>query len=395
MSRLRLGLFAAVVIAVSVSTATSTEEPNSDRYDVRDDDTFLAIAMSQRGTESAAKVEPGTGRVLQMMFSNYTSTPLPGAIELTPDPFKDDTVVNAARAAAKAGTCNATDHQCMIPFVPPSDIFPNASEAPELGVILYGGGLVDPRSYSVLAHRLATRYGMVVLIPIFAGDIPFTPCTTGRVPVAASMYPTVKKWVLMGHSFGGTAAASDLASIMNLNGTVVASDSPTLREAMGGLVLMASYAGPVAGCGTNDFSGTDIPVAVVTAENDEILNWTRWTENVGYVPANSTFFLEIMGGNHGGFGSYNTTERIEVLGPAQIDGPLLIDPSVQWDLTVAAAAHVASRSGVPLPKPLLVESPSPTPPGGDTSTGYRSYWYSDHPMTMLSALALMVLFKAM
>jgi Alpha/beta hydrolase family len=232
------------------------------------------------------------------------------------------------------------------------------------------------------------------VIPIFAGDIPFTPCSTGRVPVAASMYPTVQKWVLAGHSFGGTAAVSDLYSILYANGTA-ASESESLREAMGGLVLLASDAGPLKGCGSNNFSDTDLPMALVRGQNDQILNMTRWEADVVNVPPNTTFLLEIMGGNHGGFGSYNTTERVEVLGPAQIDGPLLIDPAVQWDLTVAAIAHVASRSGVPLPKPLLAESPSPSPPG-QSSAGHRSYWDgpADHPWGMLWTLVLVVLLKA-
>lgn len=315
---------------VVATVVTSTESFSSDKG------ALLTFAQGNH--------DSGLGRMLQgPSLPNYTSPPLPDALALTPKLFQDEQVMKEAREAARTGTCNRTVHSCMIPFLPPLDAF--AEDSPSLGVVLYGGGLVDPRSYSVLATRLAQRYGFAVYIPIFANDISFVPCNTGRLQVAQALMPSVRKWVLMGHSFGGTAAVVDLYAIKNQNNT-------ESLDAIAGLVLLASDIGLVAGCGDIDFSGTSIPMALVTASNDQILNRTRAEDNRANVPVNDTFFLDILGGNHGGFGSYNASERVAILGPRQVDGPMLLDPVAQWDLSVAAAVHVASRSGVVFPEAL-------------------------------------------
>jgi hypothetical protein len=87
---------------------------------------------------------------------NYTSPPLPDAIQATPEAYRSDEVIDAARAAAAAGNCSAaTDdgNRCHIPFSPPSELFdPEGDDPSKVGVIFYGGALVDPRAYSPIAH---------------------------------------------------------------------------------------------------------------------------------------------------------------------------------------------------------------------------------------------------
>jgi hypothetical protein len=124
-------------------------------------------------------------------------------------------------------------------------------------------------------------------------------------------------------------------------------------------------------------------VALVTASNDLILNRTRFEEDLANVPAaNGTFRVDVLGGNHGGFGSYNATGRVAALGPDQADGPMEIDPRVQWDMSAAAAALVASRSGAALPEP----APAPSPQG--TSGG--SHHLGSSPWALAVAFALIV-----
>ena len=117
---------------------------------------------------------------------------------------------------------------------------------------------------------------------------------------------------------------------------------------IGGLVLLASYVRQDFGCGAVDFSDTDLPAASVNATEDLIVNSTNFATGEAFLPPNDTFHLEILGGNHAQFGSYDSSERFEVLG--QVDGNATIPEKVQLDLATSAIAHVASRMGIPLPQ---------------------------------------------
>merc|ERR1712176_1586159 len=91
----------------------------------------------------------------------------------------------------------------------------------------------------------------------------------------------------------------------------------------------------------------DVPVAQVLASEDLILDMTRAQENEAYLNDDATFHYMIDGGNHGGFGSYDYSERENLLG--QVDGTAKIAPEVHWDITVAALYDIATRTGLPLP----------------------------------------------
>lgn len=56
-----------------------------------------------------------------------------------------------------------------------------------------------------MAQIVSQRYGMPVVLPIFAADLAFQfgTCDTGRLDFAQAEFPQVEKWVLAGHSFGG------------------------------------------------------------------------------------------------------------------------------------------------------------------------------------------------
>ena len=265
---------------------------------------------------------------------DYTSPPLPIALDATPEAYRSDNVIESIRAAAGAGNCTATDNRCHIPFPAPESSFEGDSK---VGVVFYGGGLVDPRGYSVIAHLLATRYGFPTVIPIFDGDIAFTfgTCDSGRLDFAKAEFPTVEKWVLAGHSFGGIAAMSDMWDRWN-NGD----------DSAAGLAMLAADIRQDIGCGDIDYSMVDLPMASVIGSVDGVLNATRWEENKVLL-SNATQLTEIYGGNHGLFGAYDDSERFELLG--QTDGDALITPEVQWDLIVSSIASVASRTGVSMP----------------------------------------------
>lgn len=119
-------------------------------------------------------------------------------------------------------------------------------------------------------------------------------------------------------------------------------------EAAAGLVLVAADVQQGLMCGEPDFSTTNLPMAQVLANNDGVLNMTRTAMN-SVLNSNTTQIIDIFGANHGSFGDYDDSERGVVLG--QVDGEALIPDSVVWDMTAAAIAGVASRTGTPLPNP--------------------------------------------
>lgn len=299
-------------------------------------------------------------RELQPQIPDYTSPPLPDALDATPEAYRSDQVIEEARAAAASGNCTVGGNLCQIPFRPAAGLF--ADEESKVGVIFHCGALVDPRGYSPLASILATRYGLPVVLPIFDRDLAFAfgVCDSGRLELAQAEFDHVEKWVLAGHSFGGVSAMTDAWARRN-------------DTAVAGLVTIAADVQQNIGCGEIDFSATGLPMAAVTASLDQILNTTRWELNKEFL-SNETLFVDIFGGNHGQFGSYNDSERTPLLG--QVDGIPLIPPQVQWELTVASIYHVASRSGVDLPQPLEVEQVEcPTSSVSATSTVVAHWCY--------------------
>lgn len=192
---------------------------------------------------------------------------------------------------------------------------------------------------------------MTVVIPVFDRDLAFVfgKCRSGRLELAQAAFPDIDKWLLVGHSFGGVAAMTDVWVEI----TQMDNDSNNSND-IAGLVMLASDVQPLLCPGSFiDFSAatnttTDLPMAAVTASEDQILNTTRWEENKQYLSSTTTTFVVIEGGNHGQFGDYNDTLRTPLLG--QVDGEATISKYTQWDLTVDAIMNVAYQSGLDLPR---------------------------------------------
>jgi hypothetical protein len=286
-----------------------------------------------------------TGRNLQFTSLNYTSPPLPEAIEATPEAFRANETIDAARALDAAGLCvgDAAEENadaCQIKFVPADyDDATDDSLRSTVGVIFFGGALVDPRGYSPLMRLLSDTYGLSVSVPIFEGDVSlkFGSCETGRLAQAQIAFPLVSKWIFVGHSLGGIAAFNDVWAMAERNET----------DAIGGLVLLAAYVSQDLGCGMTNFSGSEwdwLPFASVSASEDGIVNAANFAAGQDLLPAGSPQFLNetIEGGNHGGFGSYDYSKREVLLN--QTDGNATITNEEQQHQTAVIISKTANMT---------------------------------------------------
>eukprot|EP00957_Ditylum_brightwellii_P081943 6231511-Ditylum_brightwellii.AAC.1 len=76
-------------------------------------------------------------------------------------------------------------------------------------------------------------------------------------------------------------------------------------------------------------------MASITGALDGVLNMTRFSINQKLL-SSDTQFIDVFGGNHGDFGSYDYSGRVTILG--QNDGESLLAPEVAWDFSVTAIA---------------------------------------------------------
>lgn len=146
------------------------------------------------------------------------------------------------------------------------------------GIIFYPGAKVEEAAYAPLACELVEAGYDVYLMcmpfhmAIFKKDaadlvIDAADCTTS--------------WILMGHSLGGSMAASYTAEH---------------TDVIDGLVMLASYS-------TVDLSDSAVTVLSIYGENDRVLNLSRYEKYRNHLPEDYSEYI-IEGGNHAGFGYY-------------------------------------------------------------------------------------------
>ncbi|CAM3201751.1 alpha/beta fold hydrolase [Lactiplantibacillus plajomi] len=143
-------------------------------------------------------------------------------------------------------------------------------------VVFYPGALVEPKSYSLWAKRVAAA-GYSVYIVHFPLDLAVLNAN------AAKSLTGTHGYVIGGHSLGGTMAAR------------YAHNHP---QQLKGVFFLASY--PEA---KGSLKKTSVPVLSVTASRDGVLNRTNYRKAAQWLPK-QTVFQVINGGNHASFGSY-------------------------------------------------------------------------------------------
>ncbi len=78
-------------------------------------------------------------------------------------------------------------------------IFQPSTGQPKTGFIFYPGGLVDPRAYAPVAHEIAARGYLVVIVPM---PINLAFLGTDRAQDVVSEFPGVQNWALGGQLAG-------------------------------------------------------------------------------------------------------------------------------------------------------------------------------------------------
>ncbi|GAB6989765.1 alpha/beta hydrolase [Paenibacillus pini] len=147
-------------------------------------------------------------------------------------------------------------------------------------LIFYPGALVDAESYAPLARKVAEAGHRVYIV-----KMPFDLAIFGknRANPLIQSHPD-DTFVIGGHSLGGAFAARYAAAN---------------TSKLAGVFFLGSYADEG---GSLKNSGLD--VLQVTGSKDGVLNWKVWEESKQNLPADTTKYVSIEGGNHGQFGTY-------------------------------------------------------------------------------------------
>ncbi len=159
-------------------------------------------------------------------------------------------------------------------------VFAPVSSNVSTGFIIYPGGRVDFRSYAPLAHAIAAE-GYFVVIPHMPLNLAVF--GSGRASSVIQAYPDIEKWVIRGHSLGGSMAA-----LYAYNHT----------DQIDGLVLWASYP-----ANSNDLSNSTIVTISISASLDGHSTPEKIAASHPLLPQDTTW-VQIEGGNHAQLGWY-------------------------------------------------------------------------------------------
>lgn len=202
-----------------------------------------------------------------------------------------------AEAALESSETVAVEHLSNgdIAFIP---------DDPKAGVVFYPGGKVQAEAYAPLLQDLANKGFLCVLVPMPFNLAVFN---INGADGIQDLYPQIDKWILMGHSLGGSMAAS----YANAH-----------DEQWAGLVLLGSYT-------TSDLTDNNIEVLRIYGSNDRVMNRNAYEQNAANVHDGSPEHI-INGGTHAQFGSY---------GAQSGDGDATIPASEQQEETTDIVAE--------------------------------------------------------
>ncbi|MEK5040352.1 alpha/beta family hydrolase [Sporosarcina sp. FSL K6-3457] len=158
-------------------------------------------------------------------------------------------------------------------------VFEPVSDAKNTGFIFYPGAKVEASAYATLAKEIASSGYTVIIAKMNFNLAILSPNRADRI---ISEQKDIDNWVIGGHSLGG----------------VMAADYALKNEEIKGLVLLASY--PQS---KTNLSNQPIKVLSLWGSNDQVADLNKVKDAKNVMPSDAEF-IEITGGNHGGFGDY-------------------------------------------------------------------------------------------
>lgn len=167
-------------------------------------------------------------------------------------------------------------------------VFLPKKRKPNVGLILYPGARVDPRSYSPAARAIAAKGYLVVIVLMPLNLAGFA---INRASEVINAFPYIFHWTIGGHSHGGAMAAS------------FAYNNPSTIK---GLVLWSSYP-----ASKNDFSAKDLPAVSIyeTLDGRAVM---KGIDSFRYRLPPHTRWIPIEGGCHAQFGWYGLQKNENV-----------------------------------------------------------------------------------
>lgn len=186
-----------------------------------------------------------------------------------------------------------------------------AQDRATTGFIFYPGGRVLPGAYATVARAVAEAGypSFIVRMPLNLAVI-----APNKADEVVAAHPEITRWVIGGHSLGGSMAAT------------YAKGQP---EVVQGLVLMASYP-----ASWDDLSAREsLVTASVYGTLDGLARAEMVVDSKPLLPA-SAQFVEIAGGNHSYFGDY---------GDQPGDGTATITRTEQQAQVIAAVLDVLTQ----------------------------------------------------
>ncbi|WP_308798151.1 alpha/beta hydrolase [Agromyces silvae] len=172
-----------------------------------------------------------------------------------------------------------------------------------VGVLFQPGALVDARAYAAVLRPLAEDGHTVVIVKQPLG-IAFL--ALGALDRARADHPDVQRWVVGGHSLGGTVAAMEAtgteatgteATGTEATGTEATGTESTGTAPVGGLLLYASYP-------ASDLSSSlRVSVESVSGTRDGLATPEKIAASRADLPPDAQFTV-ITGASHAQFGDY-------------------------------------------------------------------------------------------
>jgi hypothetical protein len=179
---------------------------------------------------------------------------------------------NVAREALQNSKMVAVSQEDWIAFTPMSD--------PEVGLIFYPGGLVEPTAYAPVLREIAEEGILVVITPM---PLNLGIFNTGAANPVLEAYPLISTWILAGHSLGGASAG------------IFAEANPAALDA---LVLWDSFPPDSA-----DLSESSLSVLSIYGTTKGFPNTDNFDSKRDLLP-DTTQFTAIEGASHAQFGDY-------------------------------------------------------------------------------------------